>query len=162
MPSFLQILSFVPALVAVAHGQGVITKAQGTSGSPASFGMQVDLTNTQDANIINKSEITNNVVNECGRTLLAGNIDIGQNTEDLLANKSVTAVTKGSNLAVTINQVNASGAGPYTCDLDVTSNAEASTGQIPLNVTEQDSQGGNGETTLAVTMPSDMACAGGR
>lgn len=146
-------------MLAVAHGQGVITKAQGTTGSPASVGLQVDLTNTADANIINKTEITDNIVNECGRTLLAGNIDIGQTTEDALANKTVTSVTKGGVVAVSVNKVNAAGAGPYTCDLDLTSNADSVTGQVALNVTEQDAT--NGDMTLSVTMPSDMACVGG-
>lgn len=158
MFSLQQILSIVPVFLAVAHGQGVITKAQGTTGSVASTGMQVSLTQT-DANIINKTEITDNIVNECGRTLLAGNIDIGQTTEDLLANKSVTSVTAGGTVTVTINQVSTAGAGPYTCDLDPTSNSQGSSGQTALNVTEVTST--SADITLVVTMPTNLKCTGG-
>jgi hypothetical protein len=56
-----------------------------------------------------------------------------------------------------IEQGNADGAGPFTCDLDVTSNAEAQVGQVPLNLTETDN---NGLTTLKLTLPTDMACVG--
>ncbi|KAI0128587.1 GEgh16 protein [Xylariales sp. AK1849] len=156
MPSLTQ--SFVAAaLLAVAHGQGLLISAQGDAKSPASLSLQVDTTQA-DANVINVNEITTNVVNECGRTLLGGNIDIGENTEDQLGNKTVTSVTKGSNVDVTIRQVNSDGAGPYTCDLDLTSNGDGATGQTPLAVTEKDNQ--NGNITLSVTMPADMACIG--
>jgi hypothetical protein len=159
MPSLKQILYAASAILAVANGQGVLLSAQGTKGTPASPGLQVDPTQT-DANIINEAEINANVVNECGRTLLAGNIDIGQNTEDQLANNTVTSVTKGSTVAVTIRQGSADGAGPYTCDMDLTSNADGVSGQTKLTVKETDSADGN--ITLAVKMPSNMACVGGR
>ncbi|CZR67396.1 related to gEgh 16 protein [Phialocephala subalpina] len=157
MSSIVRILSIAPALLAVAHAQGVILSAQGTKGSVASLGLQVQTTGN-DANIINLQEINTNVVNECGRTLLAGNIDIGENTENQLLNKTVTSVTKGSTVAVSIDQVSADGAGPYTCDLDPTGNAEGATGQIPLNVTENDAA--SGKIALTLTMPSDLACIG--
>jgi hypothetical protein len=134
MPLLIQILFIAPAMLAVAHGQGVLISAQGSKGSPASLGLQVDTTQS-DANIINQNEISTNVVNECGRTLLAGNIDIGQNTEDQLLNKTVTSVTKGSTVNVSIRQVSADGAGPYTCGIDLTSNADGVSGQTPLSVT---------------------------
>ena len=77
----------------------------------------------QDATIIRDAEIKANVVNQCGRTELTGNIDVGENTENALAAKAVTQVSSGSEISVTIHQVNADGAGPYTCDLDETSNS---------------------------------------
>lgn len=76
----------------------------------------------QDATIIRQAEIDANVVNQCGRTELAGNIDVGENTENALAAGQVTQVEAGSEITVTIHQVNADGAGPYACDLDETSN----------------------------------------
>lgn len=156
MPSFRQIFLFAPALLAVAHAQGVITSAQGEDGSPASLPLQVDLTKP-DANVMKVSEIESNVVNECGRTLLAGNIDIGANTEDQLANGTVTSVTKGGKLAVSIAKVNDDGAGPYTCDTDLTNNADGSSGQTNLTMQETD----NGNTiNLDITMPDDLACIG--
>lgn len=76
----------------------------------------------QDATIIRDAEITANIVNQCGRTELTGNIDVGENTENALAAGAVTEVKSGSEITVTIHQVNADGAGPYVCDLDETSN----------------------------------------
>jgi len=144
------------AMLAMANAQGVIIKAQGPSG-PAGAGLLVDPTKA-DANIINLQEITQNVVNECGRTILAGNIDIGEATEDQLGNKTVTQVTKGSNVDITIAQVSGDGAGPYTCDLDPTSNSIGATGQTKLAVKEAKPQ--NGNIKLTVTMPKDLACVG--
>ncbi|KAI1854865.1 hypothetical protein JX265_002504 [Neoarthrinium moseri] len=155
MPSLYRACLAVPAFLALAHAQAVIVSAKGDKGT--SLPLQVDTTKS-DANVINTQEITDNVVNECGRTLLAGNIDIGEQTEIQLSNKTVTQVTKGSKVAVTINQLTADGAGPFTCDMDQASNIQGATGQTPLDVTEKDA--GNGVTQLTVTMPQDMTCIG--
>lgn len=103
---------------------------QGEAGSPASVGFQVNDSIArnctsispcqQDATIIRDAEIKANIVNECGRTELTGNIDIGENTENALAAKQVTKVKANTQMTVTIHQVNADGAGPYTCDLEET------------------------------------------
>ncbi|KDN67423.1 hypothetical protein CSUB01_12028 [Colletotrichum sublineola] len=138
----------------MAQAQGVILRAQGPAG-PASPGMGV-LANQADANIINKKEIVQNVVNECGRTILQGNIDIGEETENHLGNQTVTQVTMGSTVDVIIAQVSTDGAGPYSCDLDLTSNSNGATGQTKLTVLE--SKPHNGMVTLKVQMPTDMAC----
>lgn len=68
----------------------------------------------QDATLIRDAEIASNIVNECGRTELSGNIDVGENTENALAANSVTQVKAGTKLTVTVHQVNADGAGPFT------------------------------------------------
>ncbi|KAI1763847.1 GEgh16 protein [Hypoxylon sp. FL1150] len=158
MPSLRQILA-ASALLAVAHGQGVILKAQGAKGSPASLGLQVDPNNTADANFISQTEIATNVVNECGRTLVAGNIDVGANTEDALAAGAVTQVTKGSTVQVTVREVNSTGAGPYTCDMDFTGNTAGTTGQVNVTTTESKADK-NGDITIKVDMPANMTCIG--
>lgn len=155
MPSAASAL-FTLAMLAMASAQGVILKAEGDSGK--SLGLQVSANDTSDANFISLAELSANVVNECGRTLLKGNIDIGENTEAALVSGDVTKVTKGSTVNVVISKVNANGTGPYTCDMDETSNASGTTGQVPLTVKEDDS-GGN-QIKLAVTMPKTMACIG--
>ncbi|ETS76350.1 hypothetical protein PFICI_11737 [Pestalotiopsis fici W106-1] len=156
MPSFLKTCFVAPAFLALAHAQGVIQQAQGEAG-PASLPLQVDLTKA-DANVINSVEITTNVVNECGRTLLAGNIDVGENTETQLANGTVTQVTAGSNVTFTIAQLNDDGVGPYTCDLDEAGNVQGATGQKQLAVSEQDAK--DGTITLVATLPADLKCIG--
>ncbi|KAI0179495.1 hypothetical protein GGR52DRAFT_309286 [Hypoxylon sp. FL1284] len=157
MPSLRQFLA-ASAMLAVAHGQGVILKAQGQRG-PASQGLQVNLKDKNDANIISQTEIATNIVNQCGRTVGAGNIDVGATTEDALADNQVTQVTKGSNVKVSIQQGNETGAGPYTCDMDLTGNTAGTTGQINVTSNEKGPDR-NGIITLNVQMPKDMACIG--
>ncbi|KAL2073074.1 hypothetical protein VTL71DRAFT_10398 [Oculimacula yallundae] len=156
MPSLFQTLAWTPALIALVSAQGVIQSAQGPKG-PASLPYQINLKGN-DANIIAQKEIAANVVNACGRTLLGGNIDIGLETENQLIAKTVTQVTAGSTVNVVINQVNADGAGPYTCDLDLKSNANGATGQTKLVVKESPAK--DGLINLAVTLPAKMALIG--
>lgn len=59
----------------------------------------------QDATIIRDAEISQNIVNACGRTEINGNIDIGEQTENELAAGRMAKVSAGSTLAVTIHQV---------------------------------------------------------
>ncbi|KAM0613809.1 hypothetical protein ACHAP0_005246 [Verticillium nonalfalfae] len=169
MVSFTNFLS-ASTVLAITHAHGVILNAQG----PAGPGINPDLPRNcttispcqQDATLIRDAEIQQNLVNECGRTELSGNIDIGENTENALAANAVTQVTKGSSIEVTIHQVNADGAGPYVCDLDQTSNGLRLVGQIPLNVTNN-VPGANGfsqakaqQFKVTVTLPDDLACTG--
>ncbi|GKT46603.1 uncharacterized protein ColSpa_06784 [Colletotrichum spaethianum] len=175
MLSFKEIV-IASAVLAVAHGHGVILNAQGDAGSPASIGFKVDPNVArncttinpcqQDSTLIRDAEINANIVNECGRTEIAGNIDIGENTENALAAGQVTKVKAGSELQVTIHQVNADGAGPYACDLDPTSNSLGGSGQIPLEVTNN-VPGVNGfsqvkaqQFNITVKMPADLKCSG--
>lgn len=120
----------------------------------------------QDATIIRDAEIKANIVNECGRTELSGNIDIGENTENALAAGAVTQVQSGTQIQVTLHQVNADGAGPFVCDLEETSN----TGLISQNLTVTNNVPGvNGfsqakaqDFTITVTMPDTFTCTGGK
>ncbi|KAI1630956.1 hypothetical protein F4809DRAFT_208263 [Biscogniauxia mediterranea] len=173
MSSFSSILSF-SALLALTQAHGVILGAQGIQGSPASVGFQVnpELARNctsispcqQDTTIIRDQEIIDNVVNECGRTELSGNIDIGENTENALAAGAVTQVQSGTQMTVTIHQVNADGAGPYTCDLVEAGN----NGIITQNLTVEDNvPGSNGlsqakfqDFNIKVTMPNNFTCTG--
>lgn len=121
----------------------------------------------QDTTIIRDAEITANIVNFCGRTELAGNIDVGEETENALAGGAVTQVTAGSSVTVTIHQVNADGAGPYSCDLDVTGNAGIVANLKNLTVTNNVpglnglSQAKTQQFDITVAMPADLACTGG-
>ncbi|KAI0468567.1 hypothetical protein F4859DRAFT_207607 [Xylaria cf. heliscus] len=168
------LLSFT-AVLALANAHGVILGAQGIQGSPASVGFKVhselprNCTSInpcqQDTTIIRDAEISANVVNECGRTELDGNIDIGENTENALAANAVTQVKAGSTVEVTIHQVNADGAGPYTCDVI----AQGNNGVITFpNVDVQDnvpgvngfSQAKEEDFVIRVTMPDNLNCTG--
>ncbi|KAI0540545.1 hypothetical protein GGR58DRAFT_460929 [Xylaria digitata] len=147
------------ALLAFANGQAILMAARGSRGSPISRSLQVDSSSTDDANIISDVEITTNIVNECGRTVLGGNIDIGEQTENALADGNVTTTTAGSRVAVLIQQVNETGTGPFECDMDPTGNSIGATGQTKLRVKESEANK-NGVITLRVTMPNDLQCTG--
>lgn len=185
-------------LISLVYGHAQILNVQGEAGSPASVGFQgktaprltaatdqkmlirypVDSALArnctsispcqQDATLIRDAEITANVVNECGRTEISGNIDVGENTENALAANQVTQVKSGSQLTVTIHQVNADGAGPFTCDMDPTGNSLGATGQTQLQVTNNVpgvngfSQAKTQDFNITVTMPTNLNCTGGK
>ncbi|KAI8957427.1 hypothetical protein F5Y11DRAFT_89148 [Daldinia sp. FL1419] len=174
MPSISSSILSLASLLAVAQAHGVILGAQGIKGSPESVGFKVEpelarnCTSIspcqQDTTIIRDAEIAANVVNECGRTELSGNIDIGENTENALAAGAVTQVKAGTQLKVTIHQVNADGAGPYACDLVEAGN----NGVITQNLTvENNVPGVNGfsqaktqQFDILVNMPEKFSCSG--
>ncbi|KAF3764231.1 hypothetical protein M406DRAFT_291283 [Cryphonectria parasitica EP155] len=162
------------ALAALAHGHSQIIAAYGDSGMSVGFQVE-DLARNctsispcqQDATLIRDAEIQNNVANECGRTEIGGNIDVGENTENALAAGQVTKVQSGSTITMTIHQVNADGAGPYTCDMDPTGNSLGVTGQTALQVTNN-VPGANGfsqaktqDFNMTITLPANMNCTGG-
>jgi hypothetical protein len=119
----------------------------------------------QDATIIRDAEISANVVNECGRTELSGNIDIGENTENAIAAGAVTQVKAGTRMTVTIHQVNADGAGPFACDLVSAGNNGIITANLSI---ENNVPGANGfsqakaqDFNMTVIMPDSFpACVG--
>ncbi|KAI1383940.1 uncharacterized protein F4822DRAFT_433890 [Hypoxylon trugodes] len=174
MPSISSSLLSLASLLAIAQAHGVLIKVQGNKGSPEGVGFQVESELArnctsispcqQDTTIIRDAEISANVVNECGRTELSGNIDIGENTENQLAAGIVTQVSKGSSVDVTIHQVNADGAGPYACDLVEAGN----NGIITQNLTvENNVPGVNGfsqaktqDFVIRVNMPDNFTCTG--
>ncbi|KAH8732033.1 hypothetical protein GQ44DRAFT_272243 [Phaeosphaeriaceae sp. PMI808] len=160
------------AFVTTVHSHAAILAAVGDSGSSQGFLVDPELARNcttispcqQDATIIRDNEITQNIVNGCGRTEIAGNIDIGEQTENELAVGRMTTVSSGSVMEVTIHQVNADGAGPFTCDMDETSNAQ--TTFTPLKVTDNVpgklglSQAKEKDFTIKVQMPAKFNCIG--
>jgi hypothetical protein len=130
--TMLSSILYSAALLSLANAHGVIIAAQGEAGSPQSAGFQginflarvesrvvadhppVDTAIArnctgispcqQDTTIIRDAEISANVVNECGRTELTGNIDVGENTENALTAGAVTQVKAGTLMTVTIHQ----------------------------------------------------------
>ncbi|KAI0473553.1 hypothetical protein GGR56DRAFT_536969 [Xylariaceae sp. FL0804] len=173
MPSLSSILSLA-GLLAMAHGHSIITNAQGVAGSPASVGFAArtdvarNCTNVspcqQDTNIIRDAEIKAGTVGNCGRTELDGIIDIGQETESAINNNAVTQVKAGQAMTLTIHQVNADGAGPYTCDLLTGANNDVVSQTLDV---ANDVPGANGLSQVKeqafkvqVTMPSNLTCTG--
>ncbi|KAK6076956.1 gas1-like protein [Seiridium cupressi] len=174
MQSYSYLLSFA-SLLALVSGHAQILAAVGEAGSPTSVGFQVDTSLArncttispcqQDATIIRDAEISSNVVNECGRTELSGNIDIGENTENAIAAGAVTQVKAGTRMTVTIHQVNADGAGPFACDLVSAGNNGIITANLSI---ENNVPGANGfsqakaqDFNMTVIMPDTFPdCVG--
>ncbi|AEO59879.1 hypothetical protein MYCTH_2308497 [Thermothelomyces thermophilus ATCC 42464] len=169
-----QLVPPLAALATLASAHGVILAAQGEAGSPPSVGFQVNDAIARncttinpcqmDTTIIRDAEIAAGTVNSCGRTKLTGNIDVGEATENALAAKAVTQVKAGTQLQITIHQVNADGAGPYFCDLDESSN----TGVFTHNLTVTNNvPGSNGlsqvqakDFNITVALPDNLNCFG--
>ncbi|KAF1936609.1 hypothetical protein EJ02DRAFT_470317 [Clathrospora elynae] len=160
------------ALFTTVHSHAAILAAVGDKGTSQGFLVNPEIARNcttispcqQDATIIRDSEISQNIVNACGRTELTGNIDIGEQTENELAAGRMTQVSSGSMLAVTIHQVNADGAGPFECDMDETSNAV--TTFTPLKVANNVpgsfglSQEKEKDFVINVQMPDKFNCIG--
>ncbi|KAE8863148.1 hypothetical protein PTNB73_06355 [Pyrenophora teres f. teres] len=160
------------AFFTTVHSHAAILAAVGDKGTSQGFLVDPDLARNcttispcqQDATIIRNSEIKQNIVNACGRTEIAGNIDIGEQTENELAAGRMAQVSSGSMIAVTIHQVNADGAGPFECDMDETSNAK--TDFTPLKVSNNVpgtlglSQAKEKDFTINVQMPEKFNCLG--
>ncbi|OAL00120.1 hypothetical protein IQ06DRAFT_222971 [Phaeosphaeriaceae sp. SRC1lsM3a] len=160
------------ALVTTVHSHAAILAAVGDKGQSQGFLVDPDIARNcttispcqQDATIIRDNEITQNIVNACGRTEINGNIDIGEQTETELAAGRMTQVSAGSIMEVTIHQVNADGAGPFECDMDETSNAV--TTFTPLKVTNNVpgsfglSQAKEQDFKIKVQMPEKFNCIG--
>ena len=110
-------IALVAAFVSNVQAHGVLLQAVGDAGKSQGFLVDTTLARNcttispcqQDSTIIRDSEIKQNIVNGCGRTEINGNIDIGEQTENELAVKRITQVSKGSVMQVTIHQVNADG-----------------------------------------------------
>jgi hypothetical protein len=160
------------ALVASVQAHGVILQATGDKGTSQGFRLDQTIARNcttispcqQDSVIIRDAEITQNIVNACGRTEIAGNIDIGEETENEIAAGRIATVSSGTTMQVTIHQVNADGAGPYECDFDDTSNSKAQ--YVPLKV-GNNIPGKNGlsdakaqDFTISVQMPNNLKCTG--
>ncbi|KAK4160146.1 hypothetical protein QBC43DRAFT_360669 [Cladorrhinum sp. PSN259] len=162
------------ALLALVDAHAVILAAQGLSGSPASVGFMVSdaiarnctsISPCQmDTTIIRDAEIKAGTVNSCGRTKLTGNIDVGEVTEAQLAEGIVTKVQAGSDVTITLHQVNADGAGPFTCQVDETSNSGVFSQPLPIknNIPGVNgiSQAKEQDFNITVTLPSNLQCVG--
>lgn len=137
--------------------QGIILmSAKGDSGT--SGPLQLLNTDAKDAQIINDEEIKGNVVNQCGRTLLNGNIDIGQNTEDAIAKGAVTKVKSGGKVEATF-KVQGNANPQVKCDMDLTSNGNGATGQTPLTIKQANA--GNNQIKVTIDLPANMTLIGG-
>jgi hypothetical protein len=104
---------------------------------------------------------------QCGETLAGGTNDVQTGTAQVLAENGGTLpqVSPGGQVTMTLHQVNADGAGPYTCMIDATGTG---TQWTPIQVTqniEGSARGRNRETSasdlpLTAAIPAGQTCTG--
>ncbi|KAF4602899.1 hypothetical protein EYR38_003303 [Pleurotus pulmonarius] len=158
------------ALCVSAHG--VITEVFGANGiSSAGFGVvattprdgSTRIPFQLDSSIIRDLEIDNGSSDICGRTL-GGGVNVVQ---AMLADASASglpAVFADGSVQMTLHQVNADGAGPYTCVVSADATGQdfvsmAITTQVPGRNSQS-----NAKATpfpLVAQMPSGIICTGG-
>ncbi|ORZ31897.1 hypothetical protein BCR44DRAFT_1404934 [Catenaria anguillulae PL171] len=175
----MKLAAFVFTILAIAtplaHAHGAIVAAQGTGG-PRGYALGI-LADTprdgtrrnpfqRDTSVIRDSEIRSGRASPCGRTIAGGNNDIQAGVAAIMQDLGgLPEVTPGSQLTLTVHQVNADGAGPYRCDISMDG-----TGQDfqPVQVQRNlpgifgVSVGGNATPQpLVLNMPAQMQCTGG-
>lgn len=117
----------------------------------------------QDAIIVRQGEIAAGIVGPCGRTEHTGPIDIKSETQKAIDSGNLAKVEGGLSVTMVVHQVNADGAGSYTCGVD----QDGSGNFVPMTVT-QDVPGANGlsqakteQFELKATLPDNLTCNGG-
>ncbi|KAL8304866.1 hypothetical protein RB597_004125 [Gaeumannomyces tritici] len=170
---FFSYTAVVLAALAGVNAHSTFLGLTGIAGSPKSVAFKVipDLARNcttpspcqQDATIIRQGEISAKIVDVCGRTELAGSIDIKAETEKAIKAGALAKVTGGTTVTMEVHQVNADGAGPYICDVDATGNGQF----VPMTVTDN-IPGANGLSTakteqfqMKATLPDDLECTNG-
>ncbi|KAI9136932.1 hypothetical protein BKA69DRAFT_1033110 [Paraphysoderma sedebokerense] len=168
----LVILSFITTQVA---GHGAIVGVKGMNGiSGRALGIvestprncQKKVPCQQDTAIIRNFEIAAGRAGACGRTLAGGNIDMNAEVSKMMSELGgLPEVMAGKAVTLTVHQVNADGAGPFSCEVDATGTGQSfKSVQVTRNVPGILSLNVLGSTQphpLEVQMPADLNCSGG-
>ncbi|ORY09978.1 hypothetical protein BCR34DRAFT_358912 [Clohesyomyces aquaticus] len=152
-------------------GHAAIIKAVGDQGGAGSA-IGVDPATPRDGTRRNpfqqdSTRFKNAAANECGETLGGGtnNVETGTKAVMAMMGGTLPQVSAGGELSMTLHQVNADGAGPYTCMIDATGTGTQWTAiQVTQNV-EGSARGRNGDTSmqdlpLKAAIPADQTCTG--
>ncbi|EPS45509.1 gas1-like protein [Dactylellina haptotyla CBS 200.50] len=161
--AFVAIVAMAPAVSA----HGLILKATGDAGSASSKALGVDDSVPRDGTRRNPfqtdttrfaNQRTVDAANGCGSTIKGGKNDIAT------FQGTMAQVSAGGTVSMTLHQVNADGAGPYTCMVDA-----SGTGNnfVQMQVTTQipGTRGSNRATQkqdlpLVAQMPAGVQCTG--
>ncbi|ORZ31896.1 hypothetical protein BCR44DRAFT_1463463 [Catenaria anguillulae PL171] len=173
--TLLSIAALLASAVPLANAHAAIVGARGMNGSQ---GRAIGVLATtprdgtrrnpfqQDASIIRDREIQSGEVGPCGRTLAGGNNNMQAGVQEIMSEfGELPLVAPGSTLTMTVHQVNADGAGPYTCEVSMDGTGAQFTGvQIQQNLPGRNGRNRATNTTpqdLVVTMPANLQCTGG-
>ncbi|KAF2202424.1 hypothetical protein GQ43DRAFT_501660 [Delitschia confertaspora ATCC 74209] len=152
-------------------GHGAIIKATGDQGGHGSA-IGVDPSTPRDGTRRNpfqqdSTRFRNAAADQCGETLSGGTNDVETGTAQVLAQTGGTLpqISAGGQVMMTLHQVNADGAGPYTCMIDSTGTG---TQWTPIQVTQNidgNRRGNNRATStmdlpLTAAIPASQTCTG--
>ncbi|OTB08895.1 hypothetical protein M426DRAFT_71144 [Hypoxylon sp. CI-4A] len=171
MPSFkTSILLGLIAAVQLVASHGVITDATGDAGG-SGMALGVDTSTPRDGTRRkpfqqDSTRFRGDQADTVGETIGAGNNDVEEGTQAIMAatDDQLPQVTAGGELKMTLHQVNADGAGPYTCminddgtgadwdDIEVT--------QSPPGDDSRDRDGNETDFPLTAAIPADQECTG--
>ncbi|KAI0833943.1 hypothetical protein F5Y06DRAFT_181719 [Hypoxylon sp. FL0890] len=171
MPSFKSIIALgFLAAAELAASHGVITNATGDAGG-SGMALGVDTSTPRDGTRRNpfqqdSTRFRGKQADTFGETIGAGDNDLEQGTQAIMAETGdqLPQITAGGQVKMTLHQVNADGAGPYTCminadgtgqdwdDIDVT--------QSPPGKDSRDRDGNETDFPLTAAVPADQECTG--
>ncbi|KAH7030592.1 uncharacterized protein B0I36DRAFT_373844 [Microdochium trichocladiopsis] len=152
-------------------GHAAIIQAQGDLGGLGSA-IAVDASTPRDGTRRNpfqadSTRFRGEAADGCGETIGAGTNNVESGTAAVMAAMGATLpqVSAGGSLTMTLHQVNADGAGPYTCMIDATGTG---TNWTPITVTtnvEGDQRGRNRDGQvqdhpLIAAIPAGQTCTG--
>ncbi|OTA97462.1 hypothetical protein M434DRAFT_65605 [Hypoxylon sp. CO27-5] len=171
MPSFKSIIALgFLAAAQLAASHGVITDATGDAGG-SGMALGVDTSTPRDGTRRrpfqqDSTRFRGDQADTFGETIGAGNNDLEQGTQAIMAETGdqLPQVTAGGEVKMTLHQVNADGAGPYSCminsdgtgadwdDIEVT--------QSPPGEDSRDRDGNETDFPLTAAIPADQECTG--
>ncbi|KAI0380445.1 hypothetical protein F5Y04DRAFT_281831 [Hypomontagnella monticulosa] len=171
MPSLKAIIALgLAAAAQLAASHGVITDATGDAGG-SGMALGVDSSTPRDGTRRrpfqqDSTRFRGDQADTFGETIGAGNNDLEQGTQAILAETGdqLPQVTPGGQLKMTLHQVNADGAGPYTCMInDDGTGADWDDIQVTQSPPGDDSRDRDGNETdfpLVAAIPADQECTG--
>ncbi|KAH8110391.1 hypothetical protein DFH11DRAFT_1514409 [Phellopilus nigrolimitatus] len=117
----------------------------------------------QDTSIIRDNEVSSGKAGACGRTLAGGNNDVTTQLNAAVSAGLPSASADGT-VSMTLHQVNADGAGPYTCEVSTdATGANFAAMTVTTNVPGKNSLSTAKATDfpLVAQMPAGATCTGG-
>ncbi|AEO66772.1 uncharacterized protein THITE_16657, partial [Thermothielavioides terrestris NRRL 8126] len=162
-------LVFLAAVELVA-GHGAITSATGNAGG-SGMALGIDTSTPRDGTGRNpfqqdSTRFRGASAKTLGETLGGGPNQLEAGTSKILAETggSLPQITPGGTVNMTLHQVNADGAGPYTCMINADATAQSWTNiQVIQNVPGRNSRNAAGSKTdfpLTASIPAGQACTG--
>ncbi|KAI0889591.1 uncharacterized protein GGS22DRAFT_1570 [Annulohypoxylon maeteangense] len=171
MSSFKAIVAFgLIATAQLAASHGVITNATGNAGG-SGMALGVDPDTPRDGTRRNpfqqdSTRFRGASADTFGETIGAGANDLEAGTQAIMAmtGDSLPQVTAGGQVKMTLHQVNADGAGPYTCMISADASGQDWTDikvtQSPPGKNSRDRDGNETDFPLTAAIPAGQTCTG--